>query len=168
MRELIPLETIHNKIYLIRGQKVMLSQHLAELYGVETRVLMQAVKRNIDRFPEDFMFALNRDEISRISQIVISFKYSKSVYAFTEHGAVMLASVLNSPIAVQTSIMIVRAFIKLREIMITNKDIAEKFAELERRTIRHDNEIRAIFEAIKKLVAPPPEKPKERIGFYKK
>jgi hypothetical protein len=149
----------------------MLSPHLAELYGVETRVLVQAVMRNIDRFPDDFMFQLTDREFKNLKSQIVTSSWGGSrrakPYAFTEHGAVMLASVLNSPIAVQSSIFIVRAFIKLREIMVTHKDIAEKIGELERKTTRHDAEIRQIIEAIKKLVAPIPEKPKERIGFYK-
>jgi len=124
----------------------MLSPHLAELYGVETRVLVQAVMRNKDRFPNDFIFQLTEQEFKNLkSHFVISswggFRRAKP-YAFTEHGTVMLASVLNSPIAVQSSILIVRAFIKLREIMVTHKDIAEKLAELERKTTHHDAEIR--------------------------
>jgi hypothetical protein len=153
---------------MIRGQKVMLSQHLAELYGVETRVLMQAVKRNIDRFPEDFMFALTRDEISRISQIVISFKYSKSVHAFTEQGVAMLSSVLRSKHAIHVNIVIMRAFVKIRQILTANKGLTAKLEELERRVGSHDVKIQAIFEAIKRLTMPAEaEKKKERIGFHK-
>jgi len=108
MKDLIPQEVVERRIFVIREQKVMLSTHLAELYGVETRILIQAVKRNIERFPEDFMLKLTREEIMRISQIVISLKYSKSVYAFTEHGILMLSSVLNSEKGLSRSILPLR------------------------------------------------------------
>ncbi|MFA6541353.1 MAG: ORF6N domain-containing protein [Bacteroidota bacterium] len=101
MSQLIPIEKIQERIFMLRGQKVMLNTHLAELYGIETRVLMQAVKRNADRFPPDFMFVLTRQEIRRISQIVTSLKYSKVVFVFTEQGVAMLSSVLHSPRAIQ-------------------------------------------------------------------
>lgn len=104
MNQLIPIEKIESKIFIIRDQKVMLDKDMAELYGVETRVLNQAVKRNINRFPEDFMFALNRDEILRISQFVISLKFSKNVLVFTEQGVAMLSSVLNSERAILVNI----------------------------------------------------------------
>src|SRR5208283_5939049 len=108
---IIPQRRIENRIFVIRGHKVMLGPDLAELYGVETRALMQGVKRNRERFPVDFMFALTRPEILRISQIVISLKYSKTVYAFTEEGVAMLSGILNSPRAVQMNIVIMRAFV---------------------------------------------------------
>ncbi|PIU65671.1 MAG: hypothetical protein COS84_06615 [Armatimonadetes bacterium CG07_land_8_20_14_0_80_40_9] len=151
---------------MIRGQKVMLSTHLSELYGVETRVLIQSVKRNIKRFPEDFMFSLRREEIMRISQFVISLKYSKSVYAFTEQGVAMLSSVLHSERAIQVNIAIMRAFVKLRQILSTHKGLAQKLKELKRKIEKHDTEIQAIFEAIRQLMTPP-EKSKSRIGFRK-
>ena len=157
-------ETIERRILLIRGHKVLLSAHLAELYGIETRVLMQAVKRNHDRFPEDFMFPLTRGEILRISQFVTSLKYSKAVYAFTEQGVAMLSSVLNSPRAIQMNIAIMRAFVKLREILSTHKELALKLKQLEKKIEKHDEEIQAIFEAIRQLMTPP-EPPKRRIGF---
>lgn len=164
--EVIPQEVIQQKIFVVRGQKVMLSTHLAELYGVETRVLIQAVKRNIKRFPEDFMFSLTREEIMRISQFVISLKYSKSVYAFTEQGIAMLSSVLNSERAIVVNIAIMRAFVKFREILSTHKELAYKLTELEGKFEKHDEEIQTIFEAIRQLMIPP-EKPHRRIGFYK-
>ncbi|MDI6767962.1 MAG: ORF6N domain-containing protein [Bacteroidota bacterium] len=162
--KLIQLEIIQQRIFLIRGQKVMLGPHLAELYDIETRVLMQAVKRNLDRFPDDFMFPLTREEIMGISQIVTSLKYSKAVYAFTEHGVAMLSSVLNSSRAVQMNIAIMRTFGKLREILSTHKELAHKLAELERKIEKHDTQIQAIFEAIRRLMQPE-EKPKRQIGF---
>lgn len=162
--EIVASEAIEHKIFLIRGQKVILGPDLAELYGIETRVLMQAVKRNGDRFPEDFMLSLTREEILRISQFVTSLKYSKAVYAFTEQGVAMLSSVLNSPRAIQMNIAIVRAFVKLREILSTHKELALKLKQLEMKIEKHDEEIHAIFEAIRKLMTPP-EPEKKRIGF---
>lgn len=162
--DLIAPEVVERRILLIRGQKVMLGPHLAELYGIETRVLMQAVKRNSDRFPEDFMFPLTREEILRISQSVTSLKYSKDVYAFTEQGVAMLSSVLNSPIAIQMNIAIMRAFVKLREILSTHKELALKLKQLEMKIEKHDEEIHAIFEAIRKLMEPT-EKPRKQISF---
>jgi hypothetical protein len=170
-RSLIPLERIERSILMIRGQKVMLDRDLAQLYGVETRALNQAVRRNIDRFPEDFMFRLTREEIMRISQFVISsahpgvktLKFSKNVMAFTEHGVAMLSSVLNSPRAVQVNIQIMRTFAKLREIISLNKDLARRLDELEK---KYDAEFKIVFDAIHQLMAPPePEPPKKRIGF---
>ncbi len=168
---LIPVERIEQSILLIRGQKVILDRDLARLYGVETRVLNQAVRRNIDRFPEDFMFPLTREEIMRISQIVISsdhlegktLRFSKNVMAFTEHGVAMLSSVLNSPRAVQVNIQIMRTFAKLREIISLNKDLARRLDELEK---KYDAQFKIVFDAIRQLMAPPePEPPKKRIGF---
>lgn len=163
---LIPQELVEQKIFVLRGHKVMISTHLAELYGVETRALIQAVKRNVERFPNDFMFELTRKEIMRISQIVISLKYSKKVYAFTEQGVAMLSGILNSKRAIQTNIVIMRTFVKLKQIISTHKDLACKLAELERKTEKHDEDIQAIFDAIRKLMAPPPVKPKPLIGFH--
>jgi phage regulator Rha-like protein len=166
---LIPQEIIEQKIYLIRGHKVMLSNHLAELYDVEVRSLIQAVKRNKDRFPDDFMLQLTDAEFQNLkSQIVISswggFRRS-TPYAFTEQGVAMLSSVLRSKRAIQVNIAIMRAFVKLREILSTHKDLAQKLNELEHKIERHDEEITAIFEAIRQLMAPPPREPKRRIGF---
>ena len=161
----IPQELIETRIFLVRGHKVMLGPHLAELYGIETRVLMQAVKRNSNRFPGDFMFPLTRGEIQSMSQFVTSLKYSKAVYVFTEQGVAMLSSVLNSPRAIQMNIAIMRAFVKLREILSTHKELAMKLKQLEMKIEGHDEEIQAIFEAIRQLMAPPPEKPKRPIGF---
>jgi len=166
VKELIPVETIERKLYLIRGHKVMLDRDLAEMYGVETRVLNQAVRRNIERFPEDFMLALTRDEIMNLSQIVISsrIKHAPNVFVFTEQGVAMLSSVLNSERAVQVNIAIMRAFVKLREMISTNKELAHKLGLLERKIEKHDEEIKAIFDAIRQLMIPP-EKKKGKIGF---
>lgn len=163
------IEIIERKIYLIRGQKVMLSMHLAELYGVETRVLNQAVKRNLQRFPEDFMIQINESEAEQlVSQNVIPHrKYFGGTlpYAFTEQGVAMLSSILHSEQAIKINIAIMRAFVKLREMLSTNKELAHKLAQLERKTERHDDEIKVIFNAIRQLMAPPPEGKKRRIGF---
>lgn len=125
---------------------------------------MQAVQRNRDRFPNDFMFPLTREEILRISQFVTSLKYSKAVYAFTEQGVAMLSSVLRSERAVQMNIAIMRAFVKFRKILSTHKELAQKLAELERKIEKHDTHIQAIFEALRQLMQPE-EKPKRQIGF---
>jgi phage regulator Rha-like protein len=164
----VPEETIERKIFMIRGHKVMLDRDLAELYGVRTMVLNQAVKRNISRFPKDFMFQLSNEELKNlISQIVISSwgGTRKLPYAFTEQGVAMLSSVLNSERAIQVNIAIMRAFVKLKQILSMNKELAHKLAELERKIEKHDIEIHAIFEAIRKLMAPAPIKPKPQIGF---
>lgn len=159
MKELIPEEVIERKIFLLRGEKVMLSNHLARLYRVTTSALIQAVKRNIDRFPEDFMFKLSRGEIMNLSQFVISskIKHSPNVYAFTEQGVAMLSSVLRSKRAVQVNIAIMRAFVKLRQIFSTHKELAYKLKELEARIAGHDSDIKDIFEAIRQLMGIPGE-----------
>ncbi|MCS7151001.1 MAG: ORF6N domain-containing protein [Endomicrobia bacterium] len=166
--EIVPIEYIQNRIYIIRGQKVMLDKDLADIYGVKPIRLREQVKRNKDRFPEDFMFQLTDEEVDfMVSQNAIpSKKYlgGHNPYVFTEHGAVMLASVLNTPKAVQMSIFVVRAFVKLREILSTHKELAKKLEELERKVIKHDGEIKTLFEAIKQLMLPQ-EKSKKRIGF---
>ncbi len=167
---MMPVEIIEKKIYMIRGHKVMLSMHLAELYGVENRVLIQSVKRNIDRFPSDFMFRLNDSEARYlVSQNVIPhIKYlgGSLPYAFTEQGVAMLSSILRSKKAIHVNIAIMRAFVKLRQILSTHKELAYKLSELERKIERHDAEIQAIFDAIRQLMKPP-EKPKKKIGFSK-
>ena len=164
----VPIEVIQQKIYLVRGYRVMLDRDLAILYGVETRVLNQAVKRNIERFPPHFMISLTRKEIERISQIVISLKFSKTVQAFTEQGVAMLSSVLHSEWAIQVNIAIMDAFVRLRETLVSHKELAHKLAELERRIGKHDEHIRSLFDAMRKLMTPPPlesEKPRRQIGF---
>jgi len=165
----IPADRIERSIHLIRSQKVMLDRDLAELYGVETRVLNQAVGRNIERFPEDFMFALTREEIMRISQTVTSseIKYSKRVRAFTEQGVAMLSTVLRSQLAIQVNIAIMRAFVKLRETLATHKELARKLGEMEKRLKVHDEQIETVFEAIRQLMTPA-EKSGKEIGFLVK
>jgi hypothetical protein len=146
----------------------MLSVDLAELYGVETRVLNQAVKRNIERFPEDFMFMLTENEAnSLVSQNVIPHKKyfgGHLPYAFTEQGVAMLSGILNSDRAVHVNIAIMRIFVKLRNLIEGNKELADKLNQLEAKVQRHDDEIKAIFDAIRQLMIPP-EKPKREIGF---
>ena len=162
----IPAERIERAILLVRGQKVMLDRDLALLYGAETRALNQAVRRNIKRFPPDFMFELTREEIMRISQTVISseIKYSRRVHAFTEQGVAMLSSVLNSERAIEVNIAIMRVFVRLREMMATHKELAFKLAEHEDRLEGHDEQIQNIFEAIRQLMTPP-DRPRKKIGF---
>jgi len=156
----IAIEAIADKILIVRGKKVMLDRDLAKLYGVETRVLNQAVRRNITRFPEDFMFSLTRDEIRRISQIVISLKFSKTGYAFTEQGVAMLSSVLNSERAIQANIQIMRAFVQFKRMLLSNRDLRRKIEAMEK---KHDRQFAIVFEAIKQLLEPP--KHTRAIGF---
>ena len=165
MSSFLSHEVIVRKIYLVRGEKVMLDRDLAELYQVETRVLNQAVRRNIDRFPSDFMFALTREEIRRISQFVISLKYSNNVLAFNEKGVAMLSSVLNSKKAVQVNIEIIRTFAMLREYILSHKDLQRKI-ELMQQT--YDEQFRNVFDAIRELEAPIKSKRSRQIGFHAK
>ena len=166
----IPHERIERKIYFIRGRKVMLDRDLAALYGVETKVLNQAVKRNLRRFPSDFMFRLTQAEKEKVVTFCDHLKVLKFSpqlpNAFTQEGIAMLSSVLNSDRAIDVNIAIMRTFVKLREVLAAHKELAQKFRELEHRVGRHDEKIQDIFEAIRQLMSPP-EKPKGRIGFYK-
>jgi hypothetical protein len=164
---LIAPDRIARVIYIVRGEKVMLDADLAVLYRVTTKQLNQQVRRNLDRFPTDFAFRLTREEFTILrSQIVTSSlawggrRYPP--YAFTEHGAVMLASVLNSPIAVQASIQVVRAFIRLRELLISHKELAKRLDELE---AKYDKQFAIVFEAIRQLMTPP-EPPQREFGFH--
>ena len=167
-KSLVPVELIEKSIMLIRGRKVMMDRDLAKLYGVETRVLIQGVKRNIERFPSDFMFQLNQNEFDSLrSQIVISkgkggLRYFP--YVFTEQGVAMLSSVLRSKRAIEVNIEIMRVFVKLREMLATHKELARRLSELEEHLRNHDQQIQSIFEAIQQLMTPP-ERPKKQIGF---
>ncbi len=166
-QSLVPVERIERAILLVRGQKVMLDADLAELYGVETRVLVQAVKRNIERFPEDFMFQLNQEEFAVLrSQSVTSSDWGGRrypPYAFTEQGVAMLSSVLRSQRAIQVNIEIMRAFIRLRQMLASHAQLARKLDALEK---KYDAQFKEVFEAIRQLMAPP--EPKRRaIGFRK-
>jgi ORF6N domain len=184
-KEMIPVSRVAQAICVLRGERVLLDFDLATLYGVETRALNQAVKRNVDRFPSDFMFQLSAEEAEMISQpvplsaaghivsdssqiVMSSGKYRGKryrPYAFTEEGIAMLSSVLNSERAVKVNIAIMRAFVKLRQMLDTNRELAQKFSELERRVGKHDEEIAGILEAIRQLMAAP-EKPRREIGFH--
>jgi ORF6N domain len=160
---IVRVERIEKSILQVRGLKVMLDRDLAELYGVETRVLNQAVRRNAGRFPPDFMFKLTRDEITRISQLVISsnLKFSKSVHAFTQEGVAMLSSVLNSPRAIRVNIEIMRAFVRLRRMLASHVELARKLEALEK---KYDAQFKVVFDAIRQLMAPA-ERPPKKIGF---
>ncbi len=168
MSNLMPIDAISSKIYLIRKQKVMLDRDLAELFGVETKQLKRQVRRNIGRFPSDFMFMLTKDEVENLRcQIGTLGKGAHMRYppmVFTEHGAIMAASVLNSKRAVEVSIFVVRAFVKLRELLSTHKKMAKKLDELEKRLTGHDENFQVVFEVIKQLLEVD-EKPKRKIGF---
>jgi len=175
-RSLIPLERIERSILMIRGQKVMLDRDLAYLYGVTTKVLNQAVKRHKDRFPEDFMFQLTMEEARiwweqvrafRLRSQIVTLKRGQHIkyrpYAFTEHGILMLSSVLNSERAVQVNIEIMRTFVHLRKLLASHADLARKLDALEK---KYDAQFKIVFDAIRQLMAPPePEPPKKRIGF---
>jgi len=168
MKPVIESEMMERKIFLIRGQKVMLDSDLAGLYGVEVKQLKRQVRRNIDRFPEDFMFQLSQEDYDSLRRHFGTLKrgaHSKYLpYVFTEQGVSMLSSVLNSKKAVQVNIQIMRAFVKLREMIATNKDLAKKLEELE---MKYDAQFRVVFDAIRELMVPP-EEDKRKIGFLTK
>lgn len=162
----LPRERIENAILFIRGEKVILDRDLATLYGVETRVLNQAVTRNHERFPHDFMFELTREEIVGISQIVTSsqVKYSKKVTAFTEQGVAMLSGVLRSKRAILVNVAIMRTFVQLRRMLASNAGLARELKELES---KYDQQFKVVFDAIRQLMTPPQSK-REQIGFRPK
>ncbi len=165
----VPGEHIPLLIRSLRNQRVILDADLAGIYGVETRALNQAMKRNHDRFPEDFIFDLTREEILRISQTVTSLrrlKFSKQVRAFTEHGALMAAMVLSSPRAVAMSVYVIRAFIKMREEHAANAAVFKRLAEIDRTLLTHDVALRDIYQKLRPLLAPPPDPPRKEIGFH--
>jgi hypothetical protein len=165
---LIASESVAQRILLLRKQKVMLDSDLAGLYGVETKVLNQAVKRNIVRFPADFMFQLTKeekDEVVTNCDHLSKLKFSPSLpYAFTEHGALMLGNVLKSARATEVSLLVVRTFVQIREMLSSNKDLAIKLEALERKVSSHDQAISGVIDAIRQLMAPPATK-KHGIGF---
>ena len=164
-KSIIPIERIENWILLIRGQKVMLDADLAALYGVTTKRLNEQVKRNRGRFPEDFMFHLTESEKVEVvanCDHLKRLKFSPNLpYAFTEHGAIMLATVLNSPVAVQTSIQIVKAFVRLRQMLASNAELMKKMTDLEK---KYDEQFKVVFQAIYELMKPP-EPSRRQIGF---
>jgi len=162
---IVPMEHITQMIVLIRGYKVMLDSDLAQLYGVATKALIQAIKRNEDRFPEDFMFQLTEQEFNNLrSQIVTSSWGGRRYppYAFTEQGVAMLSSVLRSKRAVMVNVEIMRAFVRLRQMLASNADLARKLAALEK---KHDAQFKIVFNAIRELMTPPEPKKKRPIGF---
>jgi phage regulator Rha-like protein len=165
---LIPMERIEKAILFIRGEKVMLDADLAELYGVETKRLNEQVRRNPGRFPPDFMFQLTAEEAESLRSQFATLKRGEHrkylPYAFTEHGALMLANVLNSERAAQTSVQVVRAFVKLRQMLASNADLARKLAALEQ---KYDAQFKVVFDAIRQLMSPP-AKPRREIGFHVK
>ena len=166
--DVVPMDSVVKKIHIIRDQRVVLDSDLAELYGVETRIFVQAIKRNIERFPQEFMFQLTGDEWKFLRSQIVTSKGSGGrryiPYAFTEHGAIMAATILNSPRAVEMSIYVIRAFVHLREMLSTHKKLAAKLIELEEKLISHDENIAMLIDAIKQLMDEPVTK-KRPMGF---
>ena len=169
---LVLVEQIEPRILLVRGQRVILDADLAALYGVATKRLNEQVKRNWDRFPADFAWSLTRTEKAEVvanCDHLAKLKFSRHLpYAFTEHGALMAASILNTPRATEVSVYVIRAFVRLRELLSTHKELAAKLAELERKVSSHDGAIQSLVAAIRQLMAPPPTSPGRRIGFHVK
>jgi hypothetical protein len=166
-KALVSTEVIVTRILFLRGEKVLLDRDLAELYGVETKQLKRAVRRNIKRFPEDFMFELNKEEWENLKCHFDTSSWGGTRYApmaFTEQGVAMLSSVLNSERAIEVNIAIMRAFVQLRNMIASNEELARKLKELEKRLEKHDEDIGLIFEAIHQLMSPP-DKPSKKIGF---
>lgn len=160
-------ETIVEKIYMIRGQKVMLDRDLAEMYGVEVKRLNQAVKRNISRFPDDFMFQLSQDEFKNLKSQFVTSSWGgirKLPYAFSEQGVAMLSSVLNSETAIQVNIQIIRLFTKMKQLILDNRDLWMKIEKIEQHLLKNDEEIKTIFAYLKKLLIQE-NKPRSPIGF---
>lgn len=169
-KAITPAQRIESRILVARGHKVILDSHLAELYGVTTRRLNEQVRRNRERFPADFMFQLSADEVKALKSQIATSNDGRGgrrtrPYVFTEHGAIMAAGVLNSPRAIEASVYVVRAFVKLREMLSTHKELARRLGELERRIEGQDEEIMALFDAIRQLMEPI-EKSGKRIGFH--
>jgi phage regulator Rha-like protein len=169
MTKNVPIESIVNKIIFLRSEKVLLDKDLAELYGVETKQLKRAVRRNIHRFPPDFMFELTKEEYDSLRYQFGTLKrgeHSKYLpMAFTEHGALMAANILKSKTAVSMSIYVVRAFIRMREELTSRRDLEERLDQIEKILLVHDTELKELFEKIRPLLLPPPEKPRKKIGF---
>jgi hypothetical protein len=168
-QSLIPAERIERSILLLRGQKVILDQDLASMYGVETKRLLEAVRRNIQRFPDDFAFQLDAEEFANLRSQIASSSFwggrRHAPYAFTEQGVAMLSSVLRSPQAVAVNIEIMRAFVHLRQMLFSHAELARKINSLE---MKYDSQFRVVFDALRQLMQPPPEKPKRPIGFHTK
>jgi hypothetical protein len=165
---IIPVERVERLILIIRGKRVVLDADLARLYGVTTKRLNEQVKRNAGRFPQDFMFRLTEEEKTQVvakCDHLGPLKFSKTLpYAFTEHGTIMAASILNSQRAIDVSLFVVRAFVRLRDFVATRKALSLKLEELERKVATHDESIRSVFQALRQLMAPPPSA-QRRIGF---
>ena len=162
---IVPVERIEQQIFLLRGQKVMLSPHLAELYGVAPKVLIQAVKRNAERFPADFMFQLTQQELRNLKSQIVTSSWGgirrARPYAFTEQGVAMLSSVLRSKRAIRVNVEIMRAFVRLRQLLASHTDLAAKLEELEK---KYDAQFRIVFDAIRQLMSEP-VRPRKEIGF---
>lgn len=178
----LPLETITKRIVIVRKHKVLIDSDLAALYGVPTKRFNEQVKRNLDRFPDDFMFQLSQDEYDALRSQIATLKKGRGQhrkylpFAFAEHGAIMAAMLLNSPRAIQVSVYVVRAFVQLREIVQSNQDVLSRLHDLEMKTdgleAKHDNfssttrvQLKQVFDALRQLMTPPPEPPKRPIGF---
>ncbi len=168
-KSVVPVGKIENRIFLIRGEKVIIDADLAEFYGVPTKRLNEQVKRNKDRFPDDFMFQLSPDEKAEVvanCDHLENLKYSKALpYAFTEHGAIMAAGVLNTSRAIEISVFIVRALVKVRQMVAGHKDLQRKIAQIEMRLTDHDEQIIELVNLIKQLLNPEPPPKKRRIGY---
>lgn len=184
---IVPISDIESKIIVVRGQRVMLDSDLAELYGVPTKVFNQAVRRNAERFPDDFMYQLTEAEVTRLRSQIVTSKPAgmestrlrsqiatsntgrggrrTAPYVFTEHGAIMAANVLNSPQAVKVGVYVVRAFVKLREMLSARRDLAIKLDELERKYEKHDQQIVALIDAFRQMMSPAPEPKRKPIGY---
>jgi hypothetical protein len=164
-KKVIPISRIENSIFMIRDEKVMLDEDLAAMYGVETRVLVQAVKRNINRFPDDFMFQLNMDEFRNLKSQIVTSSWGgrrKPPYAFTEQGVAMLSGVLRSKRAVLVNVEIMRTFVKLRRILATHEDLSRKLTSLEQ---KYDKQFKLVFDAIREIMAPDNPPKQRQIGF---
>lgn len=170
--EIVPARGIARLIYSLRARRVILDADLAALYGVKTRVLVQAVKRNADRFPEDFLFQLVPQELAALRSQIVILKTGRGQhrkyrpYAFTEHGALMAANILNSPRAVAMSVYVIRAFVKMREDLAANAAILKRLAEIDKTLLLHDTALRDIYHKLRPLLEPPPLPPKPEIGFH--
>lgn len=167
-KTLVTVSNIESKILIVRGQRAMLDADLAELYGVETRRLNEQVSRNSERFPEDFMFQLSADEFSNLKSQFATSSWGgrrKLPYVFTEHGAIMAASVLNSQRAIEISVHVVRVFIHMRELVSSNKELSHKLDQLERKVVGHDRAIAELINAIRQLMSPSESNKKRPIGF---
>jgi len=170
MDAIVPMEVVRSRIYLLRGKKLLLDSDLAELYGVETKRLNEQVRRNLSRFPADFMFQLTDQEVAGLRSQIATLKTGRgshrkyTPYAFTEQGIAMLSSVLHSERAVQVNIAIMRAFVQMRELALSNRELARKLDALERKHAEHDRQFVVVFDAIRQLMTPV-EKQKRKIGF---